>query len=41
MGRDEYMQLFEPFLTTAFKYYNENCSEFEFVEFFELFKASN
>ncbi|KAL4504159.1 hypothetical protein ABPG72_020997 [Tetrahymena utriculariae] len=38
---DEYLKLFEPFLTTALRIYSENCSEQEFSELFSIYQCSN
>lgn len=34
MSGEEYLELFYPFLDTAFRYYSNNCSD---VEFYDLF----
>lgn len=41
LSSEEYMELFQPFIVTAFKYYSNNCSQQEFQELFDLYKTSN
>jgi hypothetical protein len=41
LSSSEYMQLFQPLLTTAFRYYSNSCSDSDFYQCFGLYKKSN